>query len=143
MQRQNDTARVCDDSTRFSYYSYLIPDCALATKYLSWTLPVTKIKLIAQARITCGNFYFNRNNQILSQDEFCKYCNLDEYDTLKHFLSHCLIHEYKRKTLDNHIFAKLWGIWELLLQPRNLQDAEQLYLFIAEALKFRQILDEE
>jgi hypothetical protein len=140
MQRQNDIARV-NDSTRFSYYSYLIPDCALAAKYLSWTLPVKK--LIAQARITCGNFYFNRNNQILSQDEFCKYCNLDEYDTLKHFMSHYLIHEYKRKTLDNYIFAKLWGIWELVLQPRNLQDAEQLYLFIAEALKFRQILDEE
>jgi hypothetical protein len=34
MQRQNDIAGV-NDSTRFSYYSYLIPDCALAAKYLS------------------------------------------------------------------------------------------------------------
>jgi hypothetical protein len=142
MQRQNDIARV-NVSARFSYYIHLIPDCVSAAKYLTWNLPVKKVKLIAQARITCGNFYFNRNNQILSQDEFCKYCNLDEYDTLEHFLSRCLIHEYRRKTLSNHITAKLWGVWELILQPRNLQDAEKLYLFIAESLKFRQILDEE
>jgi hypothetical protein len=80
---------------------------------------------------------------LCDRKEKSKYCNLDEYDTLEHFLSRCLIHEYRRKTLSNHITAKLWGVWELILQPRNLQDAEKLYLFIAESLKFRQILDEE
>jgi hypothetical protein len=99
---------------------------------------------IAQVRIGLGYFKSKSYYHQLSY-EMCSFCNLEEEDTLSHFLLRCRIHSRPRNIyINNYIHntpfeRKLYT----LLNIFDKTQCNNVYNFIQQAIKERIILNEE
>lgn len=139
-QRQQDVARVYSSNT-YAYYASLLETHLGPARYLTFNLPFKKMTLLAQCRLNWDSFYFEKVKHSFSPDQLCSLCNKKEFDDIRHFLSECTI--LTRSRLSNFTLSNLKDDWTAAIKFSNVSQCNELFLYIAEALRYKKLILEE
>ncbi|XP_031354005.1 uncharacterized protein LOC116178597 isoform X1 [Photinus pyralis] len=112
--------------------------------YMTFKLPINKVRLVSQLRISGLKeirFYINRCSYVINTECLCTVCNLKENETLEHFLLTCPIYTVLRTQYLHRLEPPLTV--ESVLTVNNAQQLSDLYYYIFGALKIRAFIFNE
>ena len=116
--------------------------------YLTYQVNINKLRIFCQLRVMKDDFLricFNGNSYCIDAENICSLCNLNEKESLFHFLVRCPIYNCIRAQFLPEIYSFTTNInfEQLLLVANTLIKVNNLYYYVLNALKLRSFIINE